>query len=78
MAMHWLLACGVVQDAGGQLPTVADITAAGGAARTSGSNTNYAFNASVPAQRAGFFSILQDVSAGTNCVVLDPLPTLQG
>jgi hypothetical protein len=52
----------VVQDAGGQMPAVADVVAAGGVARTSGANTNYNFNASVPAQRTGFLNILKEVS----------------
>jgi hypothetical protein len=52
----------VVQDAGGQMPAVADVLAAGGVARTSGGNTNYNFNASVPAQRTGFLDILKEVS----------------
>lgn len=51
----------VVQDAGGRMPAPADVVAAGGVAKTVGSNTNYAFNASVPAHRQGFFSLLQQV-----------------
>jgi hypothetical protein len=47
------------------MPATADVIAAGGVARTVGANTNYLFNASTPAQRAGFFSLLQDVSAST-------------
>lgn len=50
-----------LQDAGGRMPAPADVVAAGGVARTVGSNTNYAFNASVPAQKQGFFSLLQEV-----------------
>lgn len=53
--------CVHLQDAGAQLPTVEDVVAAGGVASTFGGNTNYNFNASVPAQREGFFSILQTV-----------------
>lgn len=44
------------------MPAPADVVAAGGVASTIGSNTNYIFNASVPAQRAGFLGLLQDVS----------------
>lgn len=51
----------LVTDAGGRMPATADVIAAGGVARTVGANTNYLFNASTPAQRAGFFSLLQDV-----------------
>lgn len=51
----------LVTDAGGVMPAPADVVAAGGVASTIGSNTNYNFNASVPAQRTGFFDLLQDV-----------------
>lgn len=44
------------------MPAPADVVAAGGVAQTVGSNTNYAFNASVPAQRRGFFDLLKEVS----------------
>lgn len=44
------------------MPAPADVVAAGGVARTVGANTNYIFNASTPAQRTGFFNLLQDVS----------------
>lgn len=50
------------------MPAPADVVAAGGVASTSGANTNYNFNASVPAQRAGFFGLLQDVSHAPNSV----------
>jgi hypothetical protein len=44
------------------MPSVADVTAAGGVAKASGPNVNYLFNASIPAQQAGFFSLLETVS----------------
>jgi hypothetical protein len=53
--------CVAVQDAGGRMPAPADVVAAGGVASTVGSNTNYGFNASVPSQKQGFFSLLQEV-----------------
>jgi hypothetical protein len=51
----------VVQDAGGRMPAPADVVAAGGVAKSVGSNTNYGFNASVPAHMQGFFKLLQQV-----------------
>jgi hypothetical protein len=45
------------------MPVPADVVAAGGVASTNGANTNYNFNASVPAQRTGFLNLLQDVSS---------------
>ncbi len=43
------------------MPAPADVVRAGGVAKTVGANTNYAFNASVPAQRKGFFDLLKTV-----------------
>lgn len=48
------------------MPAPAGVVAAGGVAKTTGANTNYNFNASVPAQRQGFFNLLKDVSC-TGC-----------
>jgi hypothetical protein len=50
------------------MPAVADVVAAGGVARTPGDNTNYVFNASVPAQRTGLLNILKEVGCATAAV----------
>lgn len=58
------------------MPAAADVVAAGGVASTVGSNTNYAFNASVPAQRKGFFSLLQEVRLMLSLLIVMQAPHL--